>query len=242
MSFYTKTTLQAKCPEFVANLRQSPATGVWGAEINFTSGKREVYSYASESKMRSDLNSRSAYEVKFVKTTKPADDSVETARQAMLASDPRKIDVTQGRAIATAAPNVSALAAAGFSAEEEKAIVDSMYGAAAAIRSNWYANTPENRQTVELFMRDHNMPATAEKYGEAITHLYKNNHLVRLSRKRGDSAIVPYSSPSVRPQRRAEDMSMDELRAIEFARQKEAIRRNKLQNPTLSYAVGRSKI
>jgi hypothetical protein len=160
----------------------------------------------------------------------------------MLATDPRKTDITHRLATAPVVVPTSALAAAGFTPEEEKAVIDSMYGAAAAIRSDWYANTPENRSTVEAFMRDQNIPATAEKYGEAITHLYKNNHLIRVSRKRGDAAIVPYHSPSVVQERRPEQMSTDELRAIEFARQKEAIRRNKMQNPNLSYAVGRNKI
>lgn len=243
MGFYVTTTYTAQAKEFKAVLRQRPSTGAWDASITFTDGRVENYFYPSEKKLREDLNARSAHDVKFVRNTQPPDDSVEAARQAMLATNPRKIDVTQGRATAPAVVPKSALAAAGFTEEEEKAVIDSMYSAAAQIRSTWYADTSANRQTVELYMRDHGIPFTAEKYGEAITYLYQNNYLVRLSRKRGDAALVPYHSPSATaPEIRAQDLSTDELRAIEFARQKEAIRRNKMQNPNLSYAIGRTKL
>jgi hypothetical protein len=237
MSFYTKTTLRAECPEFVANLKQSPATGVWGAEINFKSGKREVYSYASESKMRTDLKSRSAFEVKFIKSNSYSDkqnSEVENAKAAMLASNPRAADIKNGLAKAPEVPKVTPLQAAGYSLEEEDAILQSCYATAVSQRE-WYLRCEENKQTVFRCLSDNGYVGNVENFGNVIDHLYKNNYLIRATRKRGDEPVKAYVSPSAAPQeRRAEEMSFAELQAIEQSRQQAALRKARATNPVLN--------
>jgi hypothetical protein len=237
MSFYNQSQLRAECPEFTAYLKQSPATSIWGAEIHFKSGKVETYSYPTQDKMRADLKSRSAFEVRFIKSNSYSDkqnSAVEDAKAAMLASNPRAADIKSGLAKAPEVPKVTPLQAAGYSAEEETAILESCYATAVSQRE-WYLRCDENKQIVFRCLHDNGYVGNVENFGKVIDHLYSKNFLIRASRKRGGEPVRAYVSPSAAAQEiRAESLSFAELKAIEQNRQQAALRKARATNPVLN--------
>jgi hypothetical protein len=226
MGFYQTKEHIATCPEFSAVLNRQALSGAWKVALTYTNGRRESFTFASEQVMRRELAARSKHKVRFVKQVSDGRDSgVEVAKRQMLATDPRKSD----RVPKPKEPKPSPFGAA-FTPEEEQAVIDGCYSAAAQLRATWFNPCQENREIIFRFLADNDLAPTAVNIGNAIDDLYKNNHLIRLQRRRGDSALVPYISPNpadtISEEEVARKMDFKQLQQLVREKQRQAKRRH----------------